>query len=608
MCGISGIVANSAERFMQVQKNMVATMHHRGPDGNGIYLFDNCILGHNRLSIVDLESGNQPMLNNKKNIGIVFNGEIYGYQSIRKKLPYNYQTTSDTEVILALYEKYGYDMLSHLPGMFAFGIWDNDKQRLFAGRDRFGEKPFFYALTSDNELIFASEIKAICASGLIKPELDLTSVSRYLNRGYVGPLKTIYKNIFSLPPAHYLIYRQNKLTISRYWNFPSTTQDNLTLSDAAEKFESLFANAVKKQMVADVEVSAFLSGGLDSTSVVSVASKANPLLKTLAFGYKNEFNELPFAKLASDAYQTEHHELYEEGTDLEELFLMLPDTYDEPFSDSSAVATYLICKAASKYGKVVLTGDGGDELLGGYTWRYKPIVNDIKARNTGIGESALVFALAVAEKIKEKTRASSNIRTWRDKHISINNSKLYDNTVDIAINNLNNNNINRLLGLPAPEPFECFWQQDNTINDALKVDLADYMPGDILVKTDRAAMANSLELRSPFLDVDFAEFCISMPGHFKIDTKSDKILLREAMSKYWPDEIKKRGKQGFGVSKSHWEHSEKLKKIYDEYVYNKNSHLYNILPYKESQKLMKQNPGIIFTMLILSVWMNKKYN
>ena len=169
MCGISGIVANSAERFMQVQKNMVATMHHRGPDGNGIYLFDNCILGHNRLSIVDLESGNQPMLNNKKNIGIVFNGEIYGYQSIRKKLPYNYQTTSDTEVILALYEKYGYDMLSHLPGMFAFGIWDNDKQRLFAGRDRFGEKPFFYALTSDNELIFASEIKAICASGLIKP-------------------------------------------------------------------------------------------------------------------------------------------------------------------------------------------------------------------------------------------------------------------------------------------------------------------------------------------------------------------------------------------------------------------------------------------------------
>lgn len=271
MCGISGIVAGSAERYMQVQQNMVVSMHHRGPDGNGIYHFDNCILGHNRLSIVDLESGGQPMLNNQKNIGIVFNGEIYGYQSIREKLSYSYQTTSDTEVVIALYEKYGCDMLSHLPGMFAFGIWDNDKQQFFAGRDRFGEKPFFYALTQDNELIFASEIKAICASGLIKPEIDMNAVGRYLSHGYVGPIKTIYKNIFSLPPAHFLTYRNNTLTVSRYWNFPSTTQDKLTLSDAAEQFESLFENAVKKQMVADVEVCAFLSGGLDSTSVVSVA-------------------------------------------------------------------------------------------------------------------------------------------------------------------------------------------------------------------------------------------------------------------------------------------------------------------------------------------------
>lgn len=608
MCGISGIVASSAERYSLVQQTMVASMHHRGPDGNGIYHFDNCILGHNRLSIVDLESGSQPMLNNQKNIGIVFNGEIYGYQTIREKLSYNYQTTSDTEVILALYEKYGFDLLGHLPGMFSFGIWDTDKQCFFAARDRFGEKPFFYALTPNNELVFASEIKAICASGLIKPEIDMSSVGRYLNHGYVGPVKTIYKNIFALPPAHYLTYRNNELKISRYWNFPATTQENLSLSDAAEKFEHLFESAVKKQMVADVEVSAFLSGGLDSTSVVSVASKANPLLKTLAFGYKNKLNELPFAKLAADAYNTEHHELYEDGTDFTDLFLMLPDIYDEPFSDSSAIATYLICKAASKYGKVVLTGDGGDELLGGYTWWYRPLLNDIAARGTGKTKASLVFALAAAEKIKEKATTGLGPRKWRDMHNSIIKSNRYSSTVDMAASRFGNNSINKLLGLPNNKPFECFWEQDNTINDAMKYDLADYMPGDILVKTDRAAMANSLELRSPFLDVDFAEFCISMPGNFKINTQSDKILLREAMSKYWPDDIKKRGKQGFGISESHWQGSEKLKKLYDDLVYDKNSLLYSILPFKETQEIIKQKPSIIFSMLVLSVWVNKKYN
>lgn len=605
MCGISGIIANRAERFAAVQQRMVETMHHRGPDGNGIYHFNDCILGHNRLSIVDLESGHQPMLNNRKNIGIVFNGEIYGYQSIREKLSYNYQTTSDTEVILALYEKYGSDMMKHLPGMFSFGIWDDTKQLFFAARDRFGEKPFFYALTQNNELVFASEIKAICASGLVKPEIDMASVGRYLSHGYVGPVKTIYKNIFALPPAHTLSFSNSKLTVSRYWDFPSTTQEQLTLSDATEKFEYLFENAVKKQMVADVEVSAFLSGGLDSTSVVSVASKVNPLLKTLAFGYKNDFNELPFARLAADAYKTEHHELFEEGADFEELFLKLPDIYDEPFSDSSAVATYLICKAASKYGKVVLTGDGGDELLGGYTWWYRPILNDIAAGQTSKAKAAMTLMFAAAEKIKEKAKISDT-RKWRNLHNSIGNSRKYSSTLDIARARFPDS-IAAKLGLPQDDSFICTWQQDNTINDAMKYDLADYMPGDILVKTDRAAMANSLELRSPFLDVDFAEFCISMPGHYKIDAQSDKILLREAMSKHWPDEIKKRGKQGFGVNKSHWDSSEKLQNLYNEFVYSKSSSLYNVLPYKETQEIMKQNPGIIFGMLVLSVWINKKH-
>lgn len=608
MCGISGIVATNVNRYADAQQRMIQSMHHRGPDGNGSYMFDNCSLGHNRLSIVDLASGDQPMLNSSKNTGIAFNGEIYGYKDIRDNLSYTYRTTSDTEVILALYEKYGTGLLTRLPGMFAFGIWDEDKQQFFAARDRFGEKPFFYAVAGDGTLVFASEIKAICASGIIRPEIDMAAVSKYLTYGYTGPVKTIYKNIYSLPPAHSLVYHKGKYEISRYWNFPVTSNEHISLSDAADKFENLFENAVRKQMVADVEVCAFLSGGLDSTSVVKIASQENRSLKTLAFGYKNKWSELPYARAAADMYRTDHHELLEEDIDIEELFLKLPDIYDEPFSDSSAVATYLICKAASKYGKVVLTGDGGDELLGGYTWWYRPLLQTIAARDTSPVNAGLVFAMAVGEKLQEKVSGNRLNRKWRDRHLSIKGSAQHKTVTAAAASRNNSNAIFSKLGLPSLPDFNPYWVEDNTINDALKYDIAEYMPGDILVKTDRAAMYSSLELRAPFLDVELAEFCISMPGKFKIDSKSDKILLREAMSKYWPEQIKNRGKQGFGVSGKHWSDSEKLKKLYDEYVYSSGSKLYTILPYTETKQIIKSHPSLVFSLLILAVWVEKYYS
>ncbi|HEY9178966.1 MAG TPA: asparagine synthase (glutamine-hydrolyzing) [Flavipsychrobacter sp.] len=608
MCGISGIVARDAERYKPLQEKMVSCQAHRGPDGNGIYSFSNCLLGHNRLSIIDLVSGDQPMLNEQKNIGIAFNGEIYGFQSIREKLEYNFRTTSDTEVILAMYEKYGTGLLPRLPGMFAFGLWDDRKQLFFAARDRFGEKPFYYSLTTGNELVFASELKAIVVSGLVSTDIDPAAVSRYLTHGYIGPVQTIYKNIYSLPPAHSLTFRDGELRIERYWNFPATTTENISLSDAADKFEHLFEEAVRKQMVADVEVSAFLSGGLDSTSVVKAATKFNPAINTLAFGYKDKFNELPFAKAAADMYGTNHHELLEEGSDIEELFLMLPDIYDEPFSDSSAIPTYLICKAARKFGKVVLTGDGGDELLGGYTWWYKPILESIISDDRSKVSPGYVFAMAAVEKMREKIPGAGASRRWRNKLNNIKGSNAGDIVAAAAANHSFDKRIIDSLGLPSPAGFIPFWQQDNSINDAMKFDIADYMPGNILVKTDRAAMANNLELRAPFLDVEFAEFCISMPGHFKTDGKADKILLREAMGKYWPDTIKCRDKQGFGVSGEYWKDSPKMKRLYSEFVTNDKSKLYDLLPYKETQKVIAATPGIAFNFLILSIWMSKKYS
>ncbi|MCB0700177.1 MAG: asparagine synthase (glutamine-hydrolyzing) [Chitinophagaceae bacterium] len=610
MCGILGIVAKSSDRYRDRVDAMIKVQNHRGPDSSATYSFENCLLGHNRLSIIDLHTGNQPMLNTDKTAGIVFNGEIYGYKEIKESLSYPFQTTSDTEVLLALYQKHGNEMINHVPGMFSFAIWDESSQSLFAARDRFGEKPFFYSVTKDSELVFASEIKTILASGLVEATISRSGLSRYLNYGYTGPLTTIYENIHVLPPAHYLVFKNGEVDVRRYWSYPTTTTDSISLCDAAERFEELFANAVQKQMIADVEVCAFLSGGLDSTSVVSAAKNFNPSLKTLAFGYKNQDNELHFAKAAAQLYKTEHHELLEASLNIDELLLKLPEIYDEPFSDSSALATYTICKLAAEKCKVVLTGDGGDELLGGYTWWYRPLVNELADRGSGKVKEAFVTAMAVAEKISEKASGDTSKRQWRNKFNSIKNSRGDYRVVDAVqrrFGYLDSTTI-ASLGLPMPTEFKSSWTEEGNINDAMKFDIADYMPGDILVKTDRASMANSLELRAPFLDVDFASYCISLPGSFKIDKSSDKILLREAMGKYWPQEIRNRGKQGFGVSKNVWQQYPKVKKLYDDYVHDKDSSLYKLLPFKETNDLISKNPNLVHAMLILAIWADKNYS
>lgn len=607
MCGISGIVSSNVIRHRHSQNAMVQSMCHRGPDENAVHYFDNCSLGHNRLSIVDITTGRQPMLSIDTLTGIVFNGEIYGYKDIRKQVTYEYKTESDTELILAMYSHYDTELVNHLPGMFSFAIWDDTKQQLFAARDRFGEKPFYYTITADGSFIFASEIKAILASGLTQQSVDPLAVSRFLNHGYTGPDLTIYKNIKTLPPAHSLTFKNGKVDVKRYWNYPVTSHSSLSLSDAADKFEYLFKEAVRKQMVADVEVSAFLSGGLDSTSIVKVASEYNKSLKTLAYGYKGASSELPFARLAAELYGTNHIELHEEHIMLDELFHVLPDVYDEPFSDTSAVATYLICKEARKHSKVVLTGDAGDELLGGYVWWYKPIVEQAAYRNTNTALRLFVHAMAAGEKIAESSIYKTVGRRWRDKYHSVNASTKYPTPLKSIQSRFDwlSGEETQMLNLPSQPVFSPSWKEDGTINDAMKFDIADYMAGDILVKTDRASMANSVELRSPFLDVDLASFCISLPGALKVDKIKDKILLREAFSKYWPEEIRTRPKQGFGLASDTWTNTPGMQALYNEYVYSRNSALYNLLPFEGVQKLIKKKKNIVHQLFVLGIWASK---
>jgi len=304
MCGIAGIIKKDSQKYKPQLKKMTDSLSHRGPDAEGFYFFKDCGLGHRRLSIIDLKTGDQPMLSYNGQAGVVFNGEIYGYQEIKKNLSnYSFQTTSDTEVILALYEKYGENFVKHLPGMFAFALWDDKNKKLICARDRFGEKPLYYALGKNGEFIFASEIKAILASDLIKPKLNKKSLIHYLKRLYVHPYSAIYENIYVLPPAHFLIYQNKKIKINRYWQMPELNYQ-ITFDEAIEKFKKLLFEAVKKQLVTDVPVGAFLSGGLDSSTIVAIASQYKKNLNTFSFGFGEWINELPYALEIARKYKT----------------------------------------------------------------------------------------------------------------------------------------------------------------------------------------------------------------------------------------------------------------------------------------------------------------
>jgi asparagine synthase (glutamine-hydrolysing) len=368
VCGITGIIASDSRRHELALSRMVVSLKHRGPDGDDTYFFDHCALGHTRLSIVDLECGQQPMLSPNKQTAVTFNGEIYGYQELKEDFPtYPFRTHSDTEVLLALYERYGIEMMPRVPGMFAFAIWDETEQQLFAARDRFGEKPFYYAFGRNGEFLFASEIKALLASELFTPIISREAIAGYLQRLCIPRGQSVYSNVYILPPAHSLRYRNGKIEIQRYWEMPLPIGD-IDFSDAVNEFRRLFSNATRKQLIADVPIGAFLSGGLDSSSVVATASRHAQDLRTFSFAFDGDDSEEKYAQKVAEAYYTDHTVLKTDIIELSELLSEMQHVYDEPFADSSNIPTYLLCREASQHLKVVLTGDGGDELLGGYEW------------------------------------------------------------------------------------------------------------------------------------------------------------------------------------------------------------------------------------------------
>ncbi len=590
MCGIAGIIAHNAKNYQEELHKMTDAIAHRGPDAAHHEFYENAALGHRRLSIIDLsENGIQPMFSGTKNECIVLNGEIYGYQSIKAQYPeYPYRGSSDTEVILAMYQRKQENLIHDLPGMFAFAIWNNEKQELFCARDRFGEKPFYYALGKNNEFIFASEIKAILASGLIRPEVNTEAMSHYLQHGYVSTYQSIYKNIHTLPPAHQLIWKEGKISVSRYYSLPKTDRV-MSLSDAKEEFTYLLKNAVKKQLVADVEVGSFLSGGLDSSSIVALVAEFLSKQTTISFGYDHQDSELKFAKEIADKYRTHHIEIHEKKEDLAISLLKISPFFDEPFSDISFIPHFEICRNARKNLTVVLSGDAGDELFGGYNF-YR-VENQLK-NHFSYKNIIAQFGLNLYQKVKPISFVSQkNIK--------------HKNIFDFHRNFVRNAfSAEERLALGISSRYEqpySFVSDPDSLNDIMRHDLETYVPANMMVKSDRMAMANSLEVRTPFLDIDFAEFCIQLPEQLKLTNDNDKIILREAMGSYWTETIRKRRKQGFGMSIKTWFEEENLIRLSDQLLKDPGQKIFSYIDFKAAQKFLNKDHKH-WNLLQLALW------
>ncbi|AZI21922.1 asparagine synthase (glutamine-hydrolyzing) [Chryseobacterium taklimakanense] len=590
MCGIAGIITPNARNYTEEIQKMTRAIAHRGPDAEHHEFFENAALGHRRLSIIDLsQTGKQPMFSDTKNECIVLNGEIYGFDELKKKYgEYPFRGTSDTEMVLAMYQRKGTELIHELPGMFAFALWDEKKQELFCARDRFGEKPFYYAFGKNGEFIFASEIKAILRSGLIDPQFNSGALYHFLQYGYVSAYQSIYSNIFTLPPAHFLIYSNGNISVERYYEIPKN-ELGISLSDAKEEFTSLLKNAVQKQLVADVEVGSFLSGGLDSSTIVAMVNEFKDKQTTISFGYSGEDSELKFADEIAKKYGTHHIEIFENRGDIAAELLKISPFFDEPFADMSYVPQFKICEAAARHLKVVLAGDVGDELFGGYS--FYNVENQLK-NHFSYNNILYKFGLKQFGKFRETSYLTKeNIKHKNILDFHQNSVRNFFSSKEIAE-----------LGINAKYDQQySFKANPHSLNDIMKTDLEKYVPGNMLVKSDRMAMANSLEVRTPFLDKDFAEFCIQLPENLKLDSENDKIILREAMGNYWTETIRNRHKQGFGSSVEKWFEEISLMELSDDLLKNRSSKVFDVIHFSAAQKYLNKDKKH-WNLLQLALW------
>ncbi len=565
MCGINGIAFSSRSRRRvdpSVLKSMRDVITHRGPDDEGIFIEDGIGLGHRRLSIVDVASGHQPMTNEDGSLHIIYNGEIYNHADFRELLEargHVYQTHCDTETILHLYEEYGDTCVEHLRGMFAFAIWDRRKRELFIARDRLGVKPLYYVHTDNGSLYFASEIKALLEARAVKPELNFAAFSDYLANHATSGEDTLFVNVKRLMPGHTLTWRDGEIKIKKYWDvsFAKAAQNGHSDRDYIAEWSDLFRQSVKLRLMADVPLGMFLSGGIDSSAIAAVMSTlVDEPIKTFSVAFaEREANELEYARLVSRAFKTDHHEVV---ITAEQFFHALPELIwheDEPLAHPSSVALYFVSELASRHVKVVLTGEGSDELMAGYARYRKTILN------LALGER---YHRMVPSSIRHLVRdqiagmtGSKLQRTFLNLSPDIE-SIYFDNFAVFTRSNqdqlLTPETIDRMGGIdPYAGVRRALSETDaNSLLDRLLyADIKTYLH-ELLMKQDQMSMAASVESRVPFLDHKLVEFTSALPERLKLNRWTTKYVLRQSMKGVLPEQILTRPKMGFPVPIGAW--------------------------------------------------------
>jgi asparagine synthase (glutamine-hydrolysing) len=621
MCGICGKL--NFEKGANVKpgliRAMMDTIRHRGPDDEGLHIASEVGLGFRRLSIIDLSLGHQPISNEDGTVWIVFNGEIYNYRELRSFLlskGHVFKTQSDTEVIVHLYEELGPQCLEKLRGMFAFAIWDENRKTLFLARDRVGIKPLYYSLT-DKTLVFASEIKAILADPSIDRELAPEIIDRFLTFLYVPGEETLLKGVRKLAPGHYLLVKNGKAELRQYWDLQFSKPSNpLSLDDAEKELSSLLAEAVELHMIADVPVGVLLSGGVDSTAVLSFAAERTDKeisSYTVGFSDSGVADERPYAKLAAEKFGTQHHDMTITASDFAEFLPQYVWHMEEPVCEPPAVAMYYVSKLAKKYVKVLLSGEGGDEAFAGYSnyrnilWlerlkRIMPALNGVASRGLS-GVSSWLHSSRLAKYSPLMTATFPDYyysRTSSPYRYSGNGlSELYSADFERSIDREY-----------TVEPVQKLFSQvkdQGILDQMLYIDTKTWLPDDLLIKADKMTMANSLELRVPLLDHRVLEFAAALPADYKVRGFSLKYILKRALAKRVPQAILKRKKAGFPVPYDSWMRGD-LKNWLSSILLDRETSGRGYFRKSTVEKLLLENAGSgryskeLFSLAVLELW------
>lgn len=565
MCGIVGIInADSRPVEREILTRMNEAIIHRGPDEDGFHVHENVGLAMRRLSIIDLKSGQQPIYNRDKTACIVFNGEIYNFQQLRDDLErenVGFDTRSDTEVILQLYVKYGIDCVNYLRGMFAFAIWDEKSKSLFAARDRIGKKPLLYSHQPNGDLVFGSEFRAMLQHPVIGKTVDYGAIHDYLSYYCVPAPQTAFKQIRKLEPAHWLLWKDGEIRTERYWQPDFSKKIKISQQDAEDETVRIVSEATKMRLISEVPLGAFLSGGVDSSLIVSMMARlSSDPVKTFSIGFREaDFSELEYARKVAKHIGAEHYEFIVEP-DAVEVLPTLVDHYGEPYADPSAIATYYVARETRKHVTVALNGDGGDESFGGYKrytamlWaeRYSRLPELVRKKIIG------KFVESLPKSEIERSRTRDVKRFLRS--ASLNRVERYFKWVcafdgEMLKNIYTKDFADRVSGIDASRLIGSWFARGNglgVVDLSMFTDQMTYLPNDLLAKVDIASMAVSLEARSPLLDHKLIEFAASLPEAMKFRGAGTKRFLKKVASHFVPREVIYRRKMGFSVPMTHW--------------------------------------------------------